>query len=110
MNKKIKDMIAVEIHGLVKKSGQSLPLEGKYLVVEFSENDGKIDRISLESERKEGNRDLCADIEGVEDGREFYRRIRDEIERAELEIDTRYWEMLGNAYDWPFIGEEHEEQ
>ena len=110
MDKKIKDIIAVEIYRLVKKSEQSLPLDGKYLVVEFNDRDGKIDRISLENERKEGNRVLSVEIEGVNDGKEFYRRIREEVEKAELEIDTRYWDMIENSYDWPFWGEKHEEQ
>ena len=111
MDKKIKDAIALEIYRLIKSSEQSIPMDGKFLVVEFNEKDGNIDRISLESERKEGDRVLCVEIEGVNEGKELYRRIREEVENKEnLEIDTDIWEMIGNAYDWPFWGEEHEEQ
>ena len=109
MDKKIKDMVAVEIYSLLLRSEKSIPLDGKYLVVEFSKKDGKIDRISLEIERKEGDNILSVDIEGVKDGRDTFWRIREELENTELNIDTRYYEKVGNAYDWVWSGADEEQ-
>ena len=104
---KMKDVIAGEIYRLILCAEIKWPLE-KYLVVEFGK-DGNIEKISFDKERRRGDKILSIEVEGVSNGKEIYRKIREGLKNNELNIDMRIWNMIGNAYDWVW-GVENEEQ
>ena len=103
----LKDVIAGEIYSLMLSAEARLPLEKKYLVVEFGE-DGKIEKISVKDSEKRGARVISADVENVKEGRELVERIREALDIAELDMDMRHWELVANAYDWAWGGEDAE--
>lgn len=103
----IKDIITAEIYSLILQSEAKLPLESKYLVVEFSE-DGRVNEIRLSEEEQRGARVITADVENVKEGRELVERIREALDIAELDMDMRHWELVANAYDWVWGGEDAE--
>lgn len=105
----LKDIIAGEIYSLILKADAKLPLEKRYLVVEFGE-DGKIEKISVKDREKKGARVLSVDAGGIDKGKYLLMKIRDALDDAELDIDMKYWELVANAYDWAFYGGEDEEQ
>jgi len=104
----IKDIIAVDIYGLILQSGANLPLESRYIVVEFSE-DGRVKEIRLSEEEEEGARVITANVENVKEGRKLLERIRDALDIAELDMDMRHWELVADAYDWIWHGGENAE-
>ena len=107
MNEKVKEIIAVEIYRRVLSSFSAQSLKGreKYLTVEFDAEDGSIERISFGKERNEGESILSVEVGGAKNGKELFERIRNSVEKTELRIDTKIWNMIGNAYDWAFWGE-----
>ncbi len=106
--RKMKDVIAGEIYRLILRAEVKLPLKKKYLVVEFGK-DGNIEKISFDRERRIGDKILSIEVEGVMNGKEIFRKIREGLKNNELNIDMRIWNMIGNAYDWVW-GVENEEQ
>jgi len=104
----LKDIIAGEIYSLILKANAKLPLEKRYLVVDFGE-DGKIEKISVKDREKKGSRVVSVDAEGIDNGKDLLTKIRDALDIAELDMDMRHWELVANAYDWAFYGGEDEE-
>ena len=127
----LKDIIAGEIYSLVLEKEMKLPLEKKYLIVEFSK-DGKIEMVRLsdtekreprvitvEVKEKDGidyyilllnrGRAISVDVEGIDNGRDLLMKIRDTLDDEELDIDMSYWKLVANVYDWVWYGDEEEE-
>ena len=100
----IKDAVALEIYSIMHKFMDSLERHGgDYLVVEFK--NGRIVQIEICEKNKEKSDVISIHIpeRGNNFGKRLYRRIRDAVENANVEIDRDYWNLIANAYDWVWM-------
>ena len=75
----------------------------KFLVVEF--RDGRIAIMKIRDSEVWRKNMISIPIPkpGENFGKEFYQRIREVIEKKNLDVDEDYWNMIANAYDWVWL-------
>jgi len=105
----IKDAVALEIYSKFYDRLATTPLANfikngdKYLVVEF--RNGRIAGMKIKDREMWRVNIISIPIPKYTEnfGKEFYQRIREVIERKNLELDEDFWDLVANAYDWAWM-------
>ena len=105
----IKDAVALEIYSRFYDRLATTPLANyikngdKFLVVEF--RDGRIASMKIRDSEIWRKNVISIRLPKYSEnfGKEFYKRIREVIEKKNLELDEDYWNLVANAYDWAWV-------
>ncbi len=83
--------------------GKFLKDGDKFLVVEFV--DGKIASMKIRDSEIWRKNVISIRLPKYTDnfGKEFYKRIKEVIDKKNLELDEDYWNLIANAYDWAWV-------